>query len=73
MIYSTMCKKASQTATELELIMIGEAAKILGRSVQTLRHWEKSGVLKPFLKSKAGTRYYSKTHIQQWKEKLNAE
>ena len=40
------------------LVKIGEAAEILGVSVQTLRKWEKSGELLPSRKSKSGTRYY---------------
>jgi predicted site-specific integrase-resolvase len=39
-------------------IKIGEAAKILGVTVQTLRRWEKSGQLIPDKKSKGETRYY---------------
>lgn len=39
-------------------IKIGEAAKILGVSIQTLRRWEESGNLLPVRKSKGDTRYY---------------
>ncbi len=39
-------------------IKIGEAAKILGISVQTLRRWEESGYLLPARKSDGKTRYY---------------
>ena len=66
-----MSKDESQTATDIDLIMIGEAAKMLNRSESTLRYWEKSGLLKPFVKSNKGTRYYSKAQIQAWKEKLD--
>ena len=41
------------------LIKIGEAAKALGVSIQTLRRWELEGQLLPVQKSKGGTRYYS--------------
>ncbi|NGX60365.1 MAG: hypothetical protein KR126chlam3_01538, partial [Chlamydiae bacterium] len=37
---------------------IGEAANILGVTVQTMRRWEISGYLKPDRKSEGGTRYY---------------
>lgn len=39
-------------------IKIGEASKILGVSIQTLRRWEETGYLMPERKSKGGTRYY---------------
>jgi predicted site-specific integrase-resolvase len=40
-------------------IKIGEAAKILGVSIQTLRRWEETGYLVPHRKSKGNTRYYN--------------
>jgi len=40
------------------LIKIGEAAKLLGVSIQTLRRWEREGELSPQRKSDGGTRYY---------------
>lgn len=43
----------------IKLVKIGEAAQILGVSIQTLRKWEKSGELLPDRKSKTGTRYYN--------------
>jgi len=39
-------------------IKVGEAAKILGVSAQTLRRWEKSGYLVPHRRSLGNTRYY---------------
>jgi putative resolvase len=39
-------------------IKIGEAAKILGVSIQTLRRWESIGYLIPHRKSNGQTRYY---------------
>ena len=42
----------------MRLIKIGEAAKLLGVTVQTLRKWEASGELLPERKSESGTRYY---------------
>jgi putative resolvase len=39
-------------------IKIGEAAKLLGVSIQTLRRWEESGFLVPAKKSFGKTRYY---------------
>jgi predicted site-specific integrase-resolvase len=40
-------------------IKIGEAAKVLGVSIQTLRRWEETGYLIPERKSSGKTRYYS--------------
>jgi putative resolvase len=39
-------------------IKIGEAAKILGVSIQTLRRWEETGYLVPNRRSDGKTRYY---------------
>jgi putative resolvase len=41
------------------LIKIGEAARLLGASVVTLRKWESTGELLPARKTKGGTRYYN--------------
>jgi predicted site-specific integrase-resolvase len=41
-----------------KLVKIGEAAKLLGTSPDTLRKWELSGELLPKRKTKGGTRYY---------------
>ncbi len=39
-------------------VKIGEAAELLGVSIETLRRWEKSGELVRDRKTKGGTRYY---------------
>lgn len=44
-------------------VKIGEAAKILGISVQTLRRWEESGDLMSIRKEKGKTRYYDLDHL----------
>lgn len=43
---------------EKRFIKIGEAAKMLGVSIETMRRWEASGELAPHRKTKGGTRYY---------------
>jgi len=48
---------------EKRLVKIGEAAKILGTSVDNLRKWEATGELLPARKSKGGTRYYNVTEL----------
>jgi putative resolvase len=45
------------------LIKIGEAAKLLGSSPDTLRKWEATGELIPARKTKGGTRYYDIAEI----------
>ena len=44
-------------------IKIGEAAKFLGISIQTLRRWEEVGYLLPSKKSQGGTRYYNSDEL----------
>lgn len=43
---------------------IGEFAKLLGISDQTLRNYEKKGILIP-KKLPSGYRYYDETHIKE--------
>lgn len=45
------------------LLKIGEAATLLGVSVQTLRRWERTGELLPDRKTEGGTRYYSASKL----------
>ena len=42
-----------------KIISIGQAAKLLGVHVQTMRNWEKSGKLNPDSISPGGTRRYN--------------
>lgn len=44
-------------------LKIGEAAKYLGVSIQTLRRWEAMGRLKPVFHEKGQTRYYQESQI----------
>src|SRR3989344_2324899 len=57
---------------EEQFITIGEAAKILGISIDTLRRWDKSGKLKPASVSEAGYRLYSKSQIELFSNDLFA-
>ena len=43
---------------EKRLVKIGEAARLLGCGIDTLRKWERSGELLPDRKTKGGTRFY---------------
>ena len=51
-------------AEEKDFITIGEAAEILGVSIDTLRRWDKSGRLSPTKTSEAGYRLYYKPQIE---------
>ncbi len=44
-------------------IKIGQAAKLLGVTPQTVRRWEREGQLSPDRVSEGGTRYYDVTHL----------
>lgn len=44
---------------------IGEFAKKVGVTIQTLRDWDKSGKLKPEFRSKGGHRYYSDNQLNE--------
>jgi predicted site-specific integrase-resolvase len=44
---------------EKRRVKIGEAARLLGTSVDNMRKWEATGELIPARKSKGGTRYYN--------------
>jgi len=50
-------------------IKIGEAADLLGVTVQTLRRWEKTGQLLPSRKSTGNTRYYDVEKLLGFKSK----
>jgi predicted site-specific integrase-resolvase len=45
------------------LYKIGQAAKLLGISISTLRRWELEGTLLPAKKTAGGTRYYSSEQL----------
>lgn len=47
-----------------KLIKIGQAAQMLGVTMQTLRKWETTGELIPHRKSEGGTRYYDVNKLQ---------
>jgi predicted site-specific integrase-resolvase len=48
---------------EKRLVKIGEAARLMGTSVDNLRKWEKSGELLPARKTQGGTRYYDAARL----------
>lgn len=48
---------------EKKLLTIGEAAQMLGVSVDTLRRWDKKGIISSFRASEKGYRYYSQQDL----------
>lgn len=46
-----------------DFVPIGQASKILGVSIQTLRNWEKTGRLLPDFVSAGRTRRYSRRRL----------
>ena len=45
---------------------IGEFANKIGKTIQTLRNWDKNGTLKPSHITVAGTRYYSQEQLNNF-------
>ena len=45
---------------------IGEFANQIGKTIQTLRNWDKKGILKPSHVTKVGTRYYSEEQLNHF-------
>lgn len=47
-----------------KLISIGETAKLLGISIQTLRRWDNQGILKSFRATPGGNRFYKEGEVK---------
>ncbi len=45
---------------------IGEFANKIGKSIQTLRNWDKKNILKPSHVTQGGTRYYSQEQLNNF-------
>lgn len=45
---------------------IGEFSESIGKSIQTLRNWDKNGKFKPHHRSKGGFRYYSQEQLNHF-------
>ena len=56
----------SEKSPEDSFMKIGEAAKMLGISVPTLRKWHKTGEFEPVYVSEGGTRFYTKDQIRKF-------
>jgi len=55
-----------------KLISIGEAAKLLGVSIDTLRRWDSSGRLMSIRSSSRGRRCYRQSDLEQYREDIPA-
>ena len=53
------------------MLRIGEFAKSLGVSIQTLRNWDKEGKLKPTYITENGYRYYSEDLLNKFRNMKN--
>ncbi|MBI1866622.1 MAG: MerR family DNA-binding transcriptional regulator [Candidatus Staskawiczbacteria bacterium] len=53
-----------------DLILIGDAAEILGVSINTLRRWDESGRLSSVRKQPGGNRYYRRKDLEVFKDDL---
>lgn len=53
-----------------KILRIGEAADILGLSIDTLRKWDQEGILKAFRPSSSDKRYYLKDDIDLFVESI---
>lgn len=51
---------------------IGEASRLSGCHIQTIRHYERVGILSPTARSESGYRCYTDHHIQQLRFILHA-
>jgi len=51
--------------TNRRLLQIGEAARQVGLSIRTLRHWEEIGLVQPEARSKGGFRLYSPADLER--------
>lgn len=55
---------------EEQLIKIGKAAIYLGVSTQTIRNYERIGILIPAKKTSKGTRYYKQSALEKFLEEV---
>ena len=55
-----------------KLLSIGETAKLLGVSIQTLRRWDNKGILKSFRASPGGNRFYKGEDVNLFMNDLPA-
>ena len=50
----------------MKFYSIGQFSKLIGKTNQTLRNWDKDGTLKPHHVSESGYRYYSQEQLNHF-------
>ena len=50
----------------MKFYSIGQFSKLIGKTNQTLRNWDKDGILKPHHVSESGYRYYSQEQLNHF-------
>jgi DNA-binding transcriptional MerR regulator len=48
-----------------EMVTSGEAARIARTCVETVRNWERAGLLTPVLRTSAGWRFYRRADVER--------
>ena len=56
----------SEKKVDSNLVKIGEASRLLGVSIVTLRKWHETGELVPLYVSRGGRRFYSRKEIDKF-------
>ena len=70
-MYSIITIKGVEEAMCKEYITVGKAAEMLGVTPQTLRNWEKKGMLMPSYRTETGLRCYSEQQLLEYMSKHN--
>lgn len=50
----------------MKYYLIGEFSKAIGKTIKTLRNWDKNGELKPVRVEDTGYRYYSQEQLDRF-------
>ncbi len=56
---------SAMTEAQIELLKIGDFAKLAGTNLRTLRYYEEMGLLIPASRSQGGFRYYRRTDLNR--------
>jgi len=56
---------STKSAKREGMMMVGEAAEVLGVTTETLRNWDRSGKLVPLRNPLTGYRYYMASQLEE--------